>query len=55
MKDIDFIKQQKLFYIASCSEKEVNLSPKGYDSIRMLDKLDCTFYQVHKKGNPIYL
>lgn len=32
-EDIDFIKKQKLFYIASCSDAEVNLSPKAYDSI----------------------
>jgi|GEM_PF-6416734 len=29
-KDIEFIKKQKLFYIASCSGQEVNLSPKEH-------------------------
>ena len=36
-KNIEFIKQQKLFYIASSSGKEVNLSPKGYDTIKVLN------------------
>ena len=35
--DINFIKEQKLFYISSCSRHEVNLSPKGYDSIYIAD------------------
>jgi hypothetical protein len=39
LKDIDisFIKKQHIFYIATSSGKEVNLSPKGYDSIRVLN------------------
>lgn len=36
-KDIEFIKTQKLFYLASCSGNEVNLSPKGYDTIRVMN------------------
>lgn len=35
--DIGFIKEQKLFYIASASSHEVNLSPKGYESIYIAD------------------
>lgn len=35
--DINFIQEQKLFYIASCSGHEVNLSPKGYESIHVVD------------------
>lgn len=35
--DIGFIKEQKLFYIASASSHEVNLSPKGYKSIYIAD------------------
>lgn len=36
--DMDFIKKQKLFYIASCSDEDVNLSPKGYDSIAIANE-----------------
>jgi hypothetical protein len=52
--DIDFIKNQKLFYIASCSGKEVNLSPKGYDSIRVLDKLTLLYLDFPGSGNRTY-
>ena len=52
--DIDFIKNQKLFYLASCSGKEVNLSPKGYDSIRILDKLTLLFLDFPGSGNRTY-
>jgi hypothetical protein len=53
-KDIDFIKQQKLFYIASSSGQEVNLSPKGYDSIRVLDKLTLLYLDYPGSGNRTY-
>jgi hypothetical protein len=53
-EDIDFIKQQKLFYIASCSGKEVNLSPKGYDSIRVLDKQTLLYLDLPGSGNRTY-
>ena len=53
-KDIGFIKQQKLFYIASCSGEEVNLSPKGYDSIRVLDKLTLLYLDFPGSGNRTY-
>ena len=50
-KDIEFIQQQKLFYIASCSGNEVNLSPKGYDSIRVLDEETLIFMSYPGSGN----
>lgn len=50
-KDIEFIKVQKLFYIASCSGKEVNLSPKGYDSIRIVDANKLLFMSYPGSGN----
>ena len=37
-KDKEFIRQQKLFYIASTSRNQVNLSPKAYDTIRILSE-----------------
>lgn len=53
-KDIEFIKQQKLFYIASCSGQEVNLSPKGYDSIRVLDANRLLYLDFPGSGNRTY-
>ncbi len=53
-KDIDFIKEQKLFYIASSSGAEVNLSPKGYDSIRILDSNQIVFLNYSGSGNRTY-
>jgi hypothetical protein len=53
-QDIEFIKKQKLFYIASCSGKEVNLSPKGYDSIRVLNENHLVFLNYPGSGNRTY-
>ena len=47
--DIEFIKQQKLFYIASCSNHEVNLSPRGYDSLHVEDA--NTLYMMDYLGS----
>jgi len=52
--DREFIKNQKLFYIASCSGKEVNLSPKGYDTIRVLDEKSLVFLSYPGSGNHTY-
>ncbi|NOR58542.1 MAG: pyridoxamine 5'-phosphate oxidase family protein [Sulfurimonas sp.] len=52
--DIEFIKAQKLFYLASASDKEVNLSPKGYDSIRVLDNSQLVFMNYPGSGNRTY-
>ena len=51
LNDIDFIKEQKLFYLASCSTKEVNLSPKGYDSIRVINNQTLAFANLPGSGN----
>ncbi len=53
-EDIAFINAQKLFYIASSSGKEVNLSPKGYDSIRVLDKYRLLYLDYPGSGNRTY-
>jgi len=53
-KDIDFIKEQKVFFIASSSGKEVNLSPKGYDSIRVLDASNLLYLDFPGSGNRTY-
>lgn len=47
--DIAFIQKQKLFYIASCSSHEVNLSPRGYDSIYISD--ESTLYMIDFLGS----
>ena len=49
--DIEFIKKQKLFYLASASGSEVNLSPKGYDSIRILNNSTLLFMNYPGSGN----
>lgn len=53
-KDIEFIKEQKLFYLASASDGEVNLSPKGYDTIRVLDNNSLAFLNYPGSGNRTY-
>lgn len=50
-EDINFIKKQKIFYIASSSGKEVNLSPKGYDSIRVINNTKLIFLNLIGSGN----
>jgi len=50
-KNIEFIKEQKLFYIASSSGQEVNLSPKGLDSIRVIDENLLVFKNYLGSGN----
>ena len=53
-KDREFIKKQKLFYFASVSDAEVNLSPKGYDTIRVLDEKTLVFLDYPGSGNRTY-
>lgn len=52
--DIEFIAKQKLFYIASSSDKEVNLSPKGYDTIRVLGQDTLVYLDYPGSGNRTY-
>ncbi len=54
MHDINFIKEQKLFYMASCSDAEVNLSPKGYDTIRIIDEKTVVFANYPGSANRTY-
>ncbi len=53
-KDMKFIQEQKLFYLASTSDKEVNLSPKGYDSIRVLGNTTILFMSYPGSANRTY-
>lgn len=54
LKDIDFIKKQKVFFLASSSGKEVNLSPKGYDCLRVLDNQTLLYMDFPGSGNRTY-
>jgi len=49
--DLEFIKAQQLFYIASCSHHEVNLSPRGYDSIYVQDENTLLMIDYLGSGN----
>ena len=49
--DINFIQKQKLFYISSCAEHEVNLSPKGYESIYVIDSSALYMLDYLGSGN----
>jgi hypothetical protein len=50
-EDCEFIKLQRVFYIASASGGEVNLSPKGYDSVRVLDGKTILFLDYPGSGD----
>ena len=50
-EDITFIKAQHLFYIASASGAEVNLSPRGFDSARVIDEKRLIFLDYPGSGN----
>ena len=49
--DMEFIKEQKLFYIASCSNHEVNLSPRGYQSIHIINENSMYMIDYLGSGN----
>lgn len=53
-KDIDFIHQQKIFFLASSSGKEVNLSPKGYECLKVLDNRTLLYMDFPGSGNRTY-
>ena len=51
LENIAFINQQHLFYIASASGKEVNLSPRGFDSAKVIDESTMVFLDYPGSGN----
>jgi len=53
-EDIKFINTQKMFYIASVSNAEVNLSPKGYDCIKILNSNTILFMSYPGSANRTY-
>lgn len=50
-ENIDFINAQHLFYIASASGQEVNLSPRGFDSARVINERCMIFLDYPGSGN----
>lgn len=50
-ENIDFINAQHLFYIASASGQEVNLSPRGFDSARVINERRIIFLDYPGSGN----
>ncbi len=49
--DKEFILQQKLFFIASSSGSEVNLSPKGYECLRVINNNALLYLDYAGSGN----
>ena len=47
----EFIAAQKMFFIASSSGKEVNLSPRGYDCFRVTGDNEAVFLDYPGSGN----
>lgn len=47
----DFIRQQKLFFVATASDGRINLSPKGMDTLRILDANTVAWLNVTGSGN----
>src|SRR5262245_57489944 len=49
---IDFIRQQPLFFVATAAkESRVNLSPKGLDSLRVLNEHTVAYLDMTGSGN----
>jgi len=46
-----FIVEQKMFFIASCRGKEVNLSTREYDCFRVIGKNEAVFLDYAGSGN----
>jgi hypothetical protein len=51
-KHIDFIEAQKLYFVGTAtSDSRVNVSPKGMDSLRVMDKNRVIWLNVTGSGN----
>lgn len=50
-EDCTFIEAQKLFFVASSSTHEVNLSPKGYDTLKIRDTRTLIYLDYPGSGN----
>lgn len=51
-RHIEFIEQQPLFFVATApKEGHINLSPKGYDSLRIIDPTRILWLNLTGSGN----
>jgi hypothetical protein len=50
-QDKVFIAEQKMFFIARSSGKEVNLSPRGYECFRIIGNNEAVFLDYAGSGN----
>ncbi|WP_143869735.1 pyridoxamine 5'-phosphate oxidase family protein [Catenovulum sediminis] len=51
-KHIEFIQQQKIYFVATAAETgNVNLSPKGGDSLRVIDRNTIAWLNLTGSGN----
>jgi len=50
-EDRAFVEAAKLFFMASCSTHEVNLSPKGYGTLKIRDNSTLIFLDYPGSGN----
>lgn len=49
---VDFIKEQKIFFVSTATaDSRINISPKGMDSLRILDKNRIIWLNVTGSGN----
>ena len=47
----EFIRQQKLYFVATASDGRINLSPKGMDSLRILNAKSVAWLNLTGSGN----
>lgn len=51
-KHIQFISEQKIFFVGTaCADSRVNVSPKGMDSLRVIDSTRVAWLNVTGSGN----
>jgi len=51
-KQIEFIKEQHMFFVGSATaDSRINISPKGMDSLRVIDKNRVVWLNVTGSGN----
>tara|TARA_B100001245_G_scaffold132348_1_gene98086 strand:- start:1104 stop:1643 length:540 start_codon:yes stop_codon:yes gene_type:complete len=49
---IEFIQHQKIFFVGTASDKgTINVSPKGYDSLRVIDSNHIVWLNITGSGN----
>ena len=49
---IEFIRHQKIFFVGTASDKgTINVSPKGYDSLRVIDSNHIVWLNITGSGN----